>query len=529
MRTFTLITTILLIGFTTFGQTDKMEYILNSKVHLTNKIDQKQSENTIYLKTNFASSTIVNPSELKKIANNVILKIDLVFTTFKSSETFDQKLLNRSRLLSLIRLDSEILKNEMIEWNVIGQTACSSVENGEDFFHGFVITYRPNSTKETVEKEIEYIEKVIAGEDPNSETVEVIEEKSEVFSIVEEMPIYNGGEKALFEYLSKSLKYPDEALEKGIQGTVYISFVINETGEVTSIRPIRVIGGGCEEEAVRVVKKMPNWIPGKQGGKLVSTAYTLPIRFTLEGSLPVTESVFYSGDLITSDTVAGVPLTYSYPKNYYVSDSTVFKIFNRNRDWNKMLVVCDFTGSMSPYTVQLLVWHNLNIKTNNQRIEYFTFFNDGDQKLDRQKQIGKTGGIYQSQAKDFDDIKDLALKTMRGGCGGDTPENNIEALILAIEKCDNCEDIIMIADNFATPRDLSLLQNVNKPIKIILCGTYGGINTAYLDIVRRTKGSLHTIEKDILNLMDLNEGEEMTIGNRMYQIKNGKFIPIYKM
>ena len=137
------------------------------------------------------------------------------------------------------------------------------------------------------------------------------------------------GETALFEYLSKSIEYPVVARDKGIQGIVYISCVINESGEVTSVRPIRGIGGGCDEEAVRVIKSMPKWTPGKQRGKPVSTAYNLPIRFTLDGSMPVTESVFYTGELSDSDTVAGSPLTYTYPTNYYVSDSTVFKVFNR--------------------------------------------------------------------------------------------------------------------------------------------------------------------------------------------------------
>jgi TonB family protein len=527
MRIFTIIVTLLLTVNATFGQIDKIEYLLNAKVQLTDKIDQGQKENTIFLKTEFASSFIINPSELNKIQDNVILKIELVFTTFKSSQTFDQKALNRKRLQSLNRLDSEILKNEMIEWKVIGQTACSSPRQGDNYFHGFIITYRPTSTEETFEKEIEYIEKVLKGKDPYSETAAIDIIESEVFTIVEEMPIYKGGEKALFEYLSKSIKYPSEAKEKSIQGIVYISFVINENGEVTSVRPLKGIGAGCDEEAVRIIKSMPKWIPGKQSGKPVSTALNLPIRFNLEGSLPVTESVFYSDEFSASDTAVGAPLTPIYIGNY-VSDSTVVKILNRNSTWNKMLVVCDFTGSMSPYTAQLLVWHKLNIETNKQRIEYFTFFNDGDRKPDQQKQIGKTGGIYHSQAKNFNDIKDLAQKTMRGGFGGDTPENNIEALLEAIEKCENCNDIIMIADNFATPRDLSLLKNINKPIKMIMCGTFGGINPAYLDIAKQTKGSLHTIEEDIMNLMELNEGEEITIGGRKYQIKRGKFVPIYK-
>lgn len=510
-----------------FSNTEKINYILNTKIKTTIQVDQSQIDNKVFIRTAFGSPLILNSDDILKIRNLVILKVELVYTSFKQNEDFNQKQLNKNRLLSLMNIFPELFKSDIIEWGLLEQTGCTSSKTGRDFFHGFIISYRPISTKETSESEIDYINKIIKGEDPNKNEVEEKIVESKVFKIVEEIPQYNGGEKALMDYLTKSLKYPKLAKEKGIQGIVYVSFVVNELGEIVGIKPLRGIGGGCEEEAVRVIKLMPKWIPGKQKGIPVSTEFTLPIKFRLDGLDVESESVYLTRDIAEYkyETVE-----YSTSKSkYYVSDSTIFKIFNRNKNWDKMSVICDFTGSMSPYTVQLLVWHKLNLKSNQHRIEYFTFFNDGDNKSDFNKQIGKTGGIYHSKADNFDDIKELATTTIRNGYGGDTPENNIEAVLEAIDKCPNCNDIIMIADNFASPRDIALLSKVNKPIKIILCGTFGGINTSYLNIIRQNKGSLHTIENDILDLMNLNEGEKISIGEYNYKIKDGRFIRIYEL
>ena len=118
---------------------------------------------------------------------------------------------------------------------------------------------------------------------------------------------------------------------------------------------------------------------------------------------------------------------------------------------------------------------------------------------------------------------------MINGSGGDTPENNLEAIIEAIKLYPEYSNVVLIADNFATPRDLSLLSKIKKPVKVILCGTYAGINTNYMDMVRSNKGSLHTIEDDITNLMNLNEGEEINISGQTYKIINGKFARMQKL
>jgi protein TonB len=114
------------------------------------------------------------------------------------------------------------------------------------------------------------------------ETVEEVVEEQQIFTIVEEMPSFPGGDAALMKYLGNNIKYPAIAKDAGIQGTVYVTFVVDEKGEVKDAKVLRSIGGGCDEEAIRVVKSMPTWKPGKQRGKSVKVQYNLPIRFTLK-------------------------------------------------------------------------------------------------------------------------------------------------------------------------------------------------------------------------------------------------------
>lgn len=107
-------------------------------------------------------------------------------------------------------------------------------------------------------------------------------DKNGVYQIVEEMPQYPGGEQALLKYVSDNITYPQEAKDKEIQGRVFVSFVIEKDGSVNEVKVLRSIGGGCDEEAVRVIKGMPKWKPGKQEGKPVRVSYMMPINFKLD-------------------------------------------------------------------------------------------------------------------------------------------------------------------------------------------------------------------------------------------------------
>ena len=107
-------------------------------------------------------------------------------------------------------------------------------------------------------------------------------EEDTVYQIVEEMPKFPGGEKALMDYVSNNVKYPEEAKNKNIAGRVFVSFVVEKDGSIGEVKVLRGIGGGCDEEAVRVIKGMPKWKPGIQKGKPVRVSYQIPIYFKLD-------------------------------------------------------------------------------------------------------------------------------------------------------------------------------------------------------------------------------------------------------
>ena len=123
----------------------------------------------------------------------------------------------------------------------------------------------------------EVIEEYVA---PEIEEEEVVEQ--EIFQIVEEMPSFPGGEQKLLEYVAKNTKYPQIARESGIQGRVFIGFVVEPDGSISNVKVLRGIGGGCDEEAVRVIKSLPKWKPGKQRGKAVRVSYQIPVNFKLQ-------------------------------------------------------------------------------------------------------------------------------------------------------------------------------------------------------------------------------------------------------
>lgn len=124
-------------------------------------------------------------------------------------------------------------------------------------------------------KEETVIKEVVITEAP-------VEEKAdEIFDVVETMPTPPGGMEGWNKYLSNNLKYPTQARRMGIEGTVYVVFVVNTDGSIQDVDILRGIGGGCDEEAMRVVKNAPNWEPGKQRGRPVRVKMRLPIRFKL--------------------------------------------------------------------------------------------------------------------------------------------------------------------------------------------------------------------------------------------------------
>lgn len=120
----------------------------------------------------------------------------------------------------------------------------------------------------------------VADLDKGTENI-VNNDESEPLTVVEVSPDYPGGVDVRKNFFKENLNYPSLAYESGIEGIVYIEFVVERNGKITNINIKRGIGGGCDEEAVRVVKMMPNWNPGRQNGQNVRVKFVLPVNFKL--------------------------------------------------------------------------------------------------------------------------------------------------------------------------------------------------------------------------------------------------------
>lgn len=122
-------------------------------------------------------------------------------------------------------------------------------------------------------------DEVIIPEDPGNG---VVEQQEEIFTVVQEMPEFPGGD--VMSYIRKNTVYPAFEKDAGIQGTVYVEFVVNKEGEVTDAKVVRGVsnGSGLDKEALRVIKGLPKWKPGKQAGRAVPVRFTLPIKFTIK-------------------------------------------------------------------------------------------------------------------------------------------------------------------------------------------------------------------------------------------------------
>ena len=103
-----------------------------------------------------------------------------------------------------------------------------------------------------------------------------------VYEKVEVMPEFPGGDQAMMDFVATNVKYPKEAMDKEISGRVLVSFIVEKDGSITDAKVVKGIGGGCDEEAVRVVNAMPKWKPGKQKGKPVRVSFMMPFTFKLQ-------------------------------------------------------------------------------------------------------------------------------------------------------------------------------------------------------------------------------------------------------
>ena len=326
-----------------------------------------------YLKLKMAPGdySISTLSEVKKLAGQTIVGIDLVYSDYPVGENFTE--LNRKRILELYMHLPSAFNNPMVQWQIVKQTGVERTGNIQNYFHGFVIYYRP-------------------------------------------MPTYQDENKLITDIID---------------------------------------------------------------GKAAPT------------------------------------------------DSTLLKVFDRQKEWKDMLVVCDVTGSMSPYTAQLLFWIKSNQKLNT--FKQIVFFNDDDSQSTNQTANLDETGIWSIESSNSKKVIETAFEAMQKGSH---TENDLEAICYAIKQFpENKGNVVLIADNWENPCDMQLLEylkNQKIPIHIIVCGVTDRMNTLYLDIAYATKGSVHTMEEDLTNIATMGEGKVINFGKLRFRMTNGKFVQIQK-
>lgn len=207
-----------------------------------------------------------------------------------------------------------------------------------------------------------------------------------------------------------------------------------------------------------------------------------------------------------------------------IEDSTVYNVLDRNA-WQNAVLVIDWTGSMYPYGSQAMMWHAENEAKSGVR--KVVMFNDGDRKKRKKKIPGYTGGIYMENALPATKPLKLMNKVKSRGDGGDSPENDVEALYVSMLNNPNASEVILIADNKSCIRDYALLSSLDKPVRIILCGTERGINPQYLNLAWLTGGSIHTDSLDLANIRELVTKDSIVIDGTQYTLTmNNLLMPV---
>jgi hypothetical protein len=190
----------------------------------------------------------------------------------------------------------------------------------------------------------------------------------------------------------------------------------------------------------------------------------------------------------------------NFADNYRSRDQVVSAVFNRHPEWKEVLVVNDWTGSMYGYGSQVLEWHLEHFRTSG--IRSLVLFNDGDKKSTYEKKIGHTGGVYMERADNIVKMVSLFNLVMMRGSGGDRAENDIEAVLTALQRYPHPKELVLIADNNACIRDMELADSIRVPIHIIICGYLPavGINPQLVVLAKKTNGTLYTVDQDISNI-----------------------------
>ena len=481
----------------------------------------------IFLETAFNNAIFTDKTALSTVKDKVILKIELVYTTYRKSEKFDQHGLSRKRLENLFLAAPNCLTQSGIEWVLIAQTGCKSAEEGKNFFHGFVITYRDLPDPVSVKVETNFLREVAAGKIKSYAYDSYLKretEKLERDSLADVEPVvilpkFPHSEQARINYFSKYLNFPPESSKPA---KIDVQFIISKEGKITKIVfPNSPGPSPYKDEVNDFIKNMPDWTPGTLNGKPSECMVQFSVDFMERGSVVPSPLEVFATE-VPPKMKPKLP-AYDYNSIKPSPSSNQLTKSLTKMDWSKATLVCDVTGSMAPFNAQVIEFISNQLKNKLQAPRQFVFFNDGDNRKDKTKKVGQTGGIYNYTSGNLDSISERMIFAMSKGSGGDLQENNVEALIHALKSYPKTEKLILIADNFASPRDMSLIGSIGIPVHVVVCGGTV-LNEDYLDLAYRTKGALSFNGIDYLDFHTFEDGSTMHIGKTTYILKKGHFV-----
>jgi hypothetical protein len=425
----------------------------------------KADRNCLYLTTGLRSSKIENVKDWIDIKDSIEpYRIDIVYSKYpiRNGEYIEIYPLLCNRLINLFLMDSK-LNNTNLKWNKVMQTNCTTDEQVSKLFHGIVIWYHK-------QKKVLPISKVI--------------KKQPVSDVKPEKNIIKPQEK---------INPTDQTSLQDIEYS--IKSIQNSTVFPDSVK--KAIERHPMEEQLEIIKKYLE-------NKIAKEPEIILSHSSNEELINYKKEVDY------------------FLMNYGGTEDVVAKVLDRHSEWKNILAVNDWTGSMYGYGAQVLRWHLVNF--NKSGIKSLTLFNDGDDKSTNNKIIGETGGIYSEKADNILKLLDLFNLIMLKGGGGDGPENDIEAILEAMNNFTDYSEIVLIADNNSCVRDIELADRIDKPVKVILCGYDPriGINPDYVYLATITNGGIYTIDEDIENIVTATDekGKLVKFADKRFKLRS---------
>ncbi|MBX0291496.1 VWA domain-containing protein [Hymenobacter sp. HSC-4F20] len=479
-----------------------------------------------------------------------IVRVDLVYTAFRLNPAFNQRQLNLNRIRNLAAGVPGLLQDESVTWTLVEQTGCNSPAECQPFFHGFVVYVARHATTATSRADLDSLTRklrILEKKRPKAA------KKAPGKKVACNLPSSRFSNRQMARSLRRLYHCPQRDAQ-----LVKFELTVDARGTIQTVKVLPPARPLCTTELEEAIRKSVVFNSGfpinrKMFPFIAKGVIRLPIGpFQLLGeadmgftnfALPDSAARLYrvflkkknkqhkndycearitkKGELLAASDTATETLLLPPDAN------VVTRVMQRHPEWNKEVVVTDATGSMFPYTYDLLAWLQLSALEDPKT---FVFFNDGNDQPDKDKRVGETGGFHHVKTDSYEAVKNKLIETMKAGGGGDAPENDAEALLYAQQLAgpDASPDLILIADNYTFPRDAKLLKNTTAQVRIILCGVHDYINPKYLALARKHGFTLHTIEGDIENLSKLLEGETITIQGQQYQVTKDGFKLIQK-